>query len=114
MLSNHAAGDRAARMAIATGTAVNLHIIQATQQVEGFDACFGRAITPCDQTDCSYYEPCMALLAFDAAETAATPKDAPPKPSRAPSETIVHRELERLPRQIPAASYGLEPTHETT
>jgi len=64
VLSYHDASDRAARYAIATGDAVNLATIQATQSAEGFTPCFGRASAHCSNTDCSFHEPCMNLLAF--------------------------------------------------
>ncbi len=64
MLSYHDASDRAARYAVATGDAVNLATIQATQVAEGFTPCFGRASVSCSETGCSFHEPCMNLLAF--------------------------------------------------
>ncbi|MCB9852972.1 MAG: hypothetical protein H6819_07740 [Phycisphaerales bacterium] len=108
MLSNHAASDRATRMAIATGNAVNLHIIQATQRAEGFDACFGRAVADCGQTDCAYHQTCMALVAFDpdamhAIETNVTAT------KRMPARTLIHSDLSRPQRLQPAATFGLEP-----
>jgi hypothetical protein len=66
MLSFRAATDRATRRAIATGDAVNIHIIHASQRSEGYEPCFGRAVDRCEQTHCAYHEKCMALIAFDA------------------------------------------------
>lgn len=67
MLSLHDASDRATRYAIATGNALNLATIQATQAVEGYTACFGRAESTCERTGCAFHEPCMNLLAFSSA-----------------------------------------------
>lgn len=65
MLNFRDATERATQWAIATGDAVNLHIIHASQSNEGYEPCFGRAVADCDQTHCAYHEKCMALVKFD-------------------------------------------------
>ena len=95
-------------MAIATGTAVNLHVIQATQRAEGYDACFGRAIEDCEQMQCTYHATCMALVAFDA-DAMHAGDNVLGTTRRMPAETLEHGSLSRPRRLHPAASYGLEP-----
>lgn len=107
VLSIHAASDRATRMAIATGDAVNLHIIHATQSAEGYEPCFGRADAPCAQSKCTYYQSCMALVDFD--PDASLPISAVmPASRRMPADTLVHPDFDRPQRLVPAAGYGLD------
>lgn len=88
-------------MAIATGTAVNLHIIQATQAAEGYQPCFGRAMKTCSQEKCAYFETCMALVAFDAESTLPISAVAPAS-RRMPTASLVHPNLNRTIPAMPA------------
>ena len=104
MLNIQTAQDRATRRAIETGEAVNLHVIHATQRAEGYQPCFGRAVEPCTQSDCAYYDTCMALTAFEPAPlitpSASGHRDALPFERRNPSQTLLfHRAMDPV---IPA------------
>lgn len=95
-------------MAIATGNAVNLHIIQATQRAEGFDACFGRAVEECGQSACAYYETCMALVAFDPDAMHMGEPKTTAATKRMPAATLIHADLSRPQRLQPVTSFDLE------
>ena len=64
MLEYHVASDRAVRYAIETGRMPNISLIHEMQRAEGFETCFGRAVTHCERTHCRWHGECMALLAF--------------------------------------------------
>lgn|GEM_PF-3043402 len=106
MLTTHEASDRATRMAIATGAAVNLHIIQATQVAEGYEPCFGRADTECGQTQCAYHATCMSLIAFE--QNANQSGFVLGKPRSMAADAITHKDLSRPQLVHPAADYAFD------
>ncbi len=64
MLDYHAASDRAVWFAIESGEMPSMYLIHEIQRSEGFEPCFGRAVTFCDQTQCRWHSQCMALQSF--------------------------------------------------
>ncbi|MCA9255058.1 MAG: hypothetical protein KDA33_05445 [Phycisphaerales bacterium] len=93
-------------MAIATGAAVNLHIIQATQVAEGYEPCFGRADAECGQVECAYHTTCMSLIRFE--QKANRGGFVLGKPRTMSADTITHKDFSRPQLVHPAADSAFD------
>ncbi len=65
MLDTRVARDRAVRFAITTGHMPNFDLIHSRQQAEGFQSCFGRCLTACEQSHCRWHRECTDLTTFE-------------------------------------------------